>query len=218
MTWSEITDPSTAEDIEVEYWSESQDLDLVNIFRQLLSKCVQDDLAKEMHYLPSNNLHYFKLDTGSRGRRVDYKSLVNRSSLSVVHDIGNENNPTFRHLGMSIRFDRFGSSQWYGVISPDYVFTVDGRELLPWSSKLVSGIRRLERNRTVLSQVQLLHEFITSQRPMFDNPRWVSFGDLEVVDSPVSVPLRHALVPPERDQDIGGDEPQQTLDFGDLDD
>lgn len=96
----------------------------------------------------------------------------------------------YRHHGFYGRFRQFGED-WFLQIDPTYRFTSDGRNLHPKSPKLLSGIRKLEKNPAVLGQVIMWASLLkdADAPDIFAPPDYphLGFGDLLTFTSPVGI-------------------------------
>src|SRR5262249_51197691 len=70
------------------------------------------------------------------------------------------------------RFRLFGGC-WYLEVVPTYRFTVDGKKKDRFHAERLSYIKRIERNRAVLSQILLWNEALCSVRP--DSKQFLTF-------------------------------------------
>jgi len=73
-------------------------------------------------------------------------------------------------------------------MNPTYVFTYDGFRLSRFHADYLSGIKRRERNRSVVSQLLLLAEYLRTNGTLFDPPYpYLTFGELLDFDLGVGV-------------------------------
>ena len=83
----------------------------------------------------------------------------------------------YRHSAFYGRFVRYGG-QWHLQITPTYHFTRDGRAPSYYGAELMSGIKRLETNDSVLGQV-VMWASLLNERSLFDaGPRLLEFDSL----------------------------------------
>jgi hypothetical protein len=91
-----------------------------------------------------------------------------------------------RHLAFDGRF-RYLDGEWFLEIAPTYRFTTDGMKKSWLHEYRLSGIKRIEGNRAVLSQV-LAWSSVLSAEPGSNRPkRHLRFGPLPVfqIDRPI---------------------------------
>jgi hypothetical protein len=92
-----------------------------------------------------------------------------------------------RHLAFGARFRLLGG-KWFLEVAPTYRFTTDGRKKYWFHEDRLSGIKRLEGNRSVLSQVLLWNDVLCLEAPVPGPKRLLGFGHMPAfeVDRPVS--------------------------------
>jgi hypothetical protein len=147
-------------------------------------------------------------------RRFKYGNLKLRSTATVVSHY--EHKPKsgkvykyLRHGAFQGRF-RFLGEQWYLEITPTYRFTRNGRDLDRFHEDRLSGIKRLERNRSVLSQLLLWQAVLRAPWIRADRPRLLEFAPLvsfrfaSGVDESSLTALDAPSVLPARDKELHG--------------
>lgn len=193
--WKQICDPGTVESFTTSEWADSHDEDRRNDFIELLNQCLRTKLSamhvrfdvyeKYYHYVATHNL---------RPRVVGYRSLKKNSKREVFKLYrtmkGDQVSEHYRHNAFRGRFRRYGG-EWFLQIDPMYRFTTDGRTVHPSTSKLRSGIRKLERNPAVVNHVAMWASLLKDPDPqdLFATPPYpyIGFGDLVTLESPVGI-------------------------------
>lgn len=208
-----ICDEHSTEPIEVSHWRDSDDQDITNVYRTILNQAMRKQLAEEMFFDKGSEGMYFKLPRGGRERRIRYQSVASRSTITVVQPIQRDSGqPIYRHLGFTYGLFHL-DSEWFISISPEYLFTKDGFDKYSWSSEWVSGIKRVETNRNVLSQILLISQFLSEETPLLKQRKILKFGSLLPVTSPVAIQVGTEPRQSDEIEDDGGDSDQLTLDF-----
>jgi len=114
-----------------------------------------------------------------------------------------------RHGAFQGRF-RFLGGQWYLEITPTYRFTRNGKDLDRFHEDRLSGIKRLERNRSVLSQLLVWQAVLRAPWIRADRPRLLEFAPLvsfrfsSGVDESSLTALDAPPLLPSRDQELHG--------------
>ncbi len=86
--------------------------------------------------------------------------------------------PFLRHSAFSGRF-RFLGGAWYLEVLPTYRFTTDGICKYRFHEDQLQGIKRLEGNRAVLSQVLLWNDVLCPEPSLFSSRKpLLTFGPL----------------------------------------
>src|SRR5262249_28968697 len=96
-----------------------------------------------------------------------------------------------RHLAFHGRFRRVGGD-WFLELTPTYRFTRDGDRLDRFHAERLSGIKRIEGNRAVLSAVLFWADYLSRRRGLFSQTsRVLGFGSLEQFSLPVGIEDAH---------------------------
>ncbi len=152
-------------------WADSEDPDIARQFVHLLNQSLRDQVGPQVRYWPDEDCYAFVGGSDESEIRVPYRSLKRTSTITVVSrytktgSTGREFS-WFRHLAFRGQFRHFDSS-WYLEVTPTYRFTVDGNRLERFHAERLSGIKRLEGNRAVLSVVLFWSEYLTAPRSLF---------------------------------------------------
>jgi nucleoside phosphorylase len=190
-------------------WALSSDEGKRRLFVHLLNAALRDDLwSQGVRYHKEQDVYAFMGWPEEPPRRLKYGNLKLRSTATVVSHY--EHKPKsgkvykyLRHGAFQGRF-RFLGEQWYLEITPTYRFTRNGKDLDRFHEDRLSGIKRLERNRSVLSQLLLWQAVLRAPWIRADQPRLLEFaplvsfrfasgvdeGSLTALDSPPILPSR----------------------------
>jgi nucleoside phosphorylase len=177
-----ITSGDDTETHRTKEWAESEDPDKRRLFAQLMKMALKDDLsAMGVRYLLEDDLFYFAGWPEDEPRVFNYKNVRVRSTMTVVshYDATTRDGQKFkylRHLAFVGRF-RYLSQSWFLEITPTYLFTTDGKTKYRYHDAQLSGIKRLERNRSFLSQVILWTAVLREPTPL-DRSKHLSFSPL----------------------------------------
>ncbi|MBV8834232.1 MAG: hypothetical protein JOZ62_17860 [Acidobacteriaceae bacterium] len=115
-------------------------------------------------------------------RQLRYANLKVRSTATVISHYEHKAKsgkayPFFRHAAFQGRFRLLGGD-WYLEITPTYRFTRNGKDLDRYHEERLSGIKRFERNRSVLSQLLLWQAVLRAPWPRADRARLLEFAPL----------------------------------------
>lgn len=163
-------------------WAYSEDPDRRRLFAQLMKRALKDDLRNlGVRYFPADDLFYFAGRPDEEPRVFTYKNVRRLGTMTVVshYDATTRAGQPFkylRHLGFVGRFRRLGED-WFLEITPTYLFTTDGKKKDWYHERKLSGIKRIERNRSVLSQVILWSELLRAM-PTEGRTKNLSFAPL----------------------------------------
>lgn len=192
--WRGICDAGTVEAFDTVDWAESSD-DRRDDFVDLMNQCLRTKLTA-MHVRFDSEERYFHY-TATRDlkpRVVRYRSLRQDAEREVFKLYQRKNGDRvfeyYRHSAFRGRFRKY-DQEWFLQIDPTYRFTTDGRSVHPNSSKLLTGIRKLERNQAVLGQVAMWASLLqdSDSQDLFATKPYahVGFGDLLTFESPVGI-------------------------------
>jgi nucleoside phosphorylase len=164
-------------------WALSSDGGKRRLFVHLLNAALRDDLwSLGVRYYKEQDVYAFMGWPEEPPRRLKYGNLKLRSTATVVSHY--EHKPKsgkvykyLRHGAFQGRF-RFLGEQWYLEITPTYRFTRNGKDLDRFHEDRLSGIKRLERNRSVLSQLLLWQAVLRAPWIRADQPRLLEFAPL----------------------------------------
>ena len=139
-------------------WALSEDEDKRRLFVHLLNAALREDLwSQGVRYHADQDVYAFMGRPDEPPRRLKYANVKVRSTATVVSHYEHKTKSGkpykyLRHAAFQGRF-RFLGGQWYLEITPTYRFTRNGKDLERYHETRLSGIKRLERNRSVLSQL-----------------------------------------------------------------
>ncbi|MCC6649135.1 MAG: hypothetical protein IT374_26645, partial [Polyangiaceae bacterium] len=167
---SKAVDVTNIEAHDAEEWSRSDNPDRRRLFVNLLGSALRDDLAIfNVRFAADDRVFMFagRLEEPARVHR--YKNARVMSTMTVVQKYPHKTKDgreltVLRHLAFDGRF-RQVEGDWYLEISPTYRFTTDGRQKSWVHEQRLSGIKRIEGNRAVLSQVLAWSSVLSAPSP-----------------------------------------------------
>lgn len=164
-------------------WAFSKDENQRRIFVQLLNSALSEDLPGHgVRHHRDQDVYAFIGFPDQEPRRLKYGNLKIRSTMTVVahYESKDKNGKAYkflRHTAFHGRFRLLGG-EWYLEINPTYRFTRDGKELDRFHEIKLAGIKRLERNRSVLSQLLVWQATLRGPWTRTDRMRLLEFGPL----------------------------------------
>lgn len=165
-------------------WAFSDDENKRRLFVYLLNAALKDDLwAQGVRYHGDQDVYAFMGFPDEPPRKLNYANVKVRSTATVVSHYESKSKtgkryPYLRHAAFQGRFRLLGK-EWYLEITPTYRFTRDGKALDKFHEDRLSGIKRIERNRSVLSQLLLWQAVLRAPWKRADHPRLLEFAPLE---------------------------------------
>lgn len=181
--WPQFCEVGTLEQFETTDWAESEDDDRRKIFVQLLGRALTQRLREwRVWRRKEDGVYHFGASKIFRPRRVDFEGESNEQFRTVVQQYQSGRSKYFRHNAFKGYFKNYDRS-WYLEITPTYVFTRDGYQVSRYEADLLSGIKQLEHNDTLLAQVLLWKDILTRRADLFhtDYP-FLRFSDLKCFD------------------------------------
>lgn len=186
--WNRFCDPGSMETFQASEWGESEDADRQRLFVRFLNLALKERLREWMVRRPkSDGMYYFAASPGSRSRRIDFAGAVDDQYRTVVQTYTSGKSRYIRHLAFGGYFERL-AGKWYVEITPSYVFTSDSVQPYRYEADLLSGIKLLDHNNTLLSQLHLSVDLLPRKADLVhsDYP-FLRFGELLDVCTPCGV-------------------------------
>lgn len=154
-----VIDEGSIEAHETCDWTNSEDQEEQSVFLNLIYNSLRDDLFKKgVRYRRKDNLFYFSGWPDDGPRKYRYRAHSQKSEMTVVSHRSTDGEGkswlTLRHLAFKGRF-RQVEDRWYLEVVPSYLFTTDGKYKHRFHEEQLKKIKRLEKNRSVISQVLL---------------------------------------------------------------
>jgi nucleoside phosphorylase len=206
-----LADVGAAEAHDSSLWATSEDPDRRRLFVWLLNGALRDDLGTAgVWYFRQDDLFAFAGKPDEPDRKHAYRSLHKNSAITVVfhHEWVRKDGrkfPYLRHNAFRGRFRRVGGA-WHLEVTPTYRFTSDGKRKYLFHEDQLRGIKRLERNRAVLSQVLLWTDVLCPPLSLFSGrARLLRFGPGLVFGATRSVPDEQWSQPGDEGLDEGQD-------------
>lgn len=179
-----IVDTGLVEEHASAGFANSEDGDVRRIFVQLLNGALRDDLGTMgVWFHPDDDVFAFAGQPNEEPRKHAYRNLQQKSSMTVVsHYVSRAKDgrtfPYLRHLACRARFRRLGG-RWFAEVEPTYRFTSDGKKKYRFHSEKLAGIKRIEGNRPILSQLILWNDALRAA-PLGPRAKLLSFGAMPV--------------------------------------
>lgn len=178
-----IADIGGLDELNTHEWAYSSDESKRRLFVNLLNVALREDLwTQGVRYYGDQEVYAFMGRLNEPPRRLKYPNVRVRSTMTVVahYEAIPKNGKPYkylRHLAFQGRFRLLGG-RWYLEITPTYRFTRDGKELERFHENRLSGIKRLEGNRAVLSQLLAWQALLRSPWRRADRVRLLEFAPL----------------------------------------
>lgn len=176
----------------------------------LLHGTLRERLFPYVRFWNDLEMYAFGATLDLKARKVPYMSGKRASSITVFKDYTTEHEGKtytyYRHLAFRGRFRKV-DGQWHLEITPSYVFTSDGRKLHRNHEQLLKGIKRLDRHRSVLSQLLLWADYLCRGDEQAKAPyAHLKFGALRKLTLDVGIPdkewqAKDELASPDADED-----------------
>jgi hypothetical protein len=146
----------------------------------MLNAALRHDLREDCAYHRKRQMLYFKatrdfrprrVNTGGKHLRTAFKGHPNKRDPSKV--------AYYRHSGLKWQFVNL-EGEWFCTLTPDYFYSYDGRRESRFSASYLSGIKKLERNQSVLGETRMWAAFLRFEPNLLDQrDRILDFGELE---------------------------------------
>ena len=179
-----LVEIGTIEAHETKQWAYSDEPALRRLFVALLNAALRDDLwSHAVRYHGDGDVYACSGFPDQPPRKYTYQNLKQRSTMTIVphYEGKSKNGKAYKYLRQSAfkgRF-RFLGGTWFLEITPTYRFTRDGKTQDRFHEERLAKIKRLERNRSVLSQLLLWQAILRAPWPRADKARLLEFGALQ---------------------------------------
>lgn len=180
--WRDFCDIGTCDCFDISEWAYTEDTDRKREFVWLLNQALRSKVWPVILYNSEKKCYYVRATPNLSPRTFAYKSLVNRSKKTVFRGYQSKNDPKriayYRHFAFEGQF-RHLEGRWYLEITPTYYFTSNGCSLYTYFEETLKGIKLLEHNPQVLSQVIMWADYLSRPADLFTSrPRFLEFGHL----------------------------------------
>jgi len=185
--WAGVCDQGSVECFSTSEWAESNDPDRRADFLDLLRRALVEKLYPQVRYRREFECFLWSAPSPCKPVKAPYFGLKRESDLTVfsVYTKTAKDGRVFtwyRHMAFEGKF-RSIEGKWFLEITPTYVFTSDGVRLDRFHASRLAGIKRLERNRAVVSQVAFWADYIRRQHDLFAvQTNALIFGELAKFD------------------------------------
>lgn len=166
--------------------ADSDEIDNVNILKQLLAAATRERLKhRHVRMDPVDGFFYFCPEmegqverketwTGKKTaiRRVYELKYQRKDPSKVAHH---------KHLSFELTFTKLGDG-WYAQIVPSWYYSYDGFKRSNWHDDLLSQQKRLEHNATVRNVVRFLAFFLANTEPTAEQEEDLRFLSLVQFD------------------------------------
>jgi len=215
--WNRLCDEGTHETFDTAEWAESDDPTRQRHFVRLLNHSLTEMLKQwRVRQRKSDHIYYFSAAKAFRPRRVDFSGTVAEQYRTVVQKYPSGKTSYIRHAAFGGYFKKLDNA-WYLEITPSYIFTTDGFAPSNYEAELLSGIKQLEHNDSILMQVQLWVDILTRKADLIHTEYpFLTFSNLLSFDLPFGINDKEWLSHEELDVAASGLESLASLPFTNL--
>ncbi len=196
-----LVDEDSVEAIETELIADSDDPDNRLIMIELLRRSLQEQTSGLLSFGKDGGCLYFKAPGRFRKVVYNYRSSKNDTRALVVSVYRDKRDTSsiksVRHHAFIPRFEQI-AGDWYLSVTPTFVFTVDGFQPHRFSSSLLAGKKKLERNSAIRGQFFMWKHLLISSGyesrdllshlDLSNSSRILRFENLESLAMPKAVP------------------------------
>jgi hypothetical protein len=177
-----LVDSGTVEQHDTSEWAASDDEEKRRVFVELLNNSLTADLGSlGVRFHRDDRVFAFKGTPDRVPRIYTFQNVHRESSITVVQQYVSRSKdgrefPYLRHTAFRGRFRRLERA-WFLEVTPTYRFTTDGIRKYRFHEDRLAGIKRIEGNRAVLSQVLLWNDALQGRPTLFSKGvRLLRFG------------------------------------------
>ncbi len=161
-----VIDVGTLEQLEVSELENSDEIDNVNILKQMLSAETRERLkARRVRMHPKDGFFYFvPIEEGQSERKETW--VGKKTAVRRVYELKHQKkDPSkvahHKHQSFELSFITM-DGDWYVQIVPSWFYSYDGIQQSNWHDDLLSQQKRLEHNSSVRNQVRFVAYFLAS--------------------------------------------------------
>jgi len=190
--WNKVVDAGTVEEFDASEWADSEDEQKRRDFVELLNYCLAEMLGPvHVRYHEKRGFYYFAATPDLTARTIAYTSVKQKTEKEVFGARQNKKDPErvayYRHSAFVGQFVRYDGA-WFLEIESTYHFTFDGKRGDRYSASRLTGIKRLERNPSVLGQLHMWASVLSPPNTLFKKAyQHLAFGDLERLELPYGI-------------------------------
>lgn len=200
--WVNICHTDTIEKHSTDHWSDSQNLNRIAEFIELLRRCLRDYAQSlDLRYIHKQRVNgkkktfkylYYAPTEDFSTRSVSVKSLIQtrpREVFKAYYSKKTNQLQYYRHHAFRYDFFRF-SGEWYLEITPTYHYTWNGYRVSFFYEDLIKGIKKLEKNESVFRQVLFWATILKGDKTAFLEQKtypFLKFGELLQYSLPYGV-------------------------------
>jgi hypothetical protein len=178
--WNRYCDSGNVETHYTNDWANSAHPDLQKNFRWLIYKAIQQKFYELGIYQHRDlGYYYFKSSNGNSPRKIKYRTHSGRNSTITVFEA--KPNPInvkyYRHNAVRCSLVNY-NGEWFLELTPTYHYTWDGKNLDKYYEEKLKKIKRIEKNRSVLSQVELWASVLRRDFGLQREESFIQFGKL----------------------------------------
>jgi len=161
-----VVEEGSIERLDVSDLADSDEVDNVNILKQLLAGATRERLKhRHVRMDPVDGFFYFCPEAEGQVERKETWTGKKTASRRVYELKYQKKDPSkvahHRHLSFELTFTKLGDD-WYVQIVPSWYYSYDGFKRSNWHDDLLSQQKRLEHNATVRNIVRFLAYFLAS--------------------------------------------------------
>lgn len=181
--WNKIVDEGTVEEFDTADWADADDPQKRRYFVELLTLCLVEKLGPaHVWYHDKKRMFFFSATPHLSVRKIAYTSSKQRTEKEVFGERFSKRNAEkiayYRHSAFYAQFVQH-EGVWYLEIEPTYRFTSDGKRGDRYGAERLTGIKRLERNPSVLGQLHMWASVLAPEASLFGKPYpHLAFGRL----------------------------------------
>jgi nucleoside phosphorylase len=210
-----IIDVGGLDQFDTTEWAFSTSDSKRRLFVQMLNMALREDLWNQgVRFHGDQEVYAFMGSPDDPPKKLKYPNLKVRSTATIVAHYQTKPKTGkpykyLRHTAFQGRF-RWLGEQWYLEITPTYRFTRNGKDLDRYHESRLSGIKRLERNRSVLSQLLQWQAVLRAPWTRSDCLRLLEFAPLDNfrfssgVDESALTALDVPVARPSSDEELDG--------------
>jgi hypothetical protein len=198
------------EALSLDAYTQSADLDRVNLIAELLRKTLISTHHDQLRWSAITKAAYFKLWDSKPERKFKWGPGTGRTVVKPRPSLKHEGLSGYRHDAAELTIRRL-NGQFVVAVSPTYLFTYDGRKRSSFHAEALKKMKTLDRAAAVSQQLRMWEYLLAESGRLGADEGPFRLGRLLEVEIPVRPP-EQAWIEAPADVDDDGMEPLGEVD------
>lgn len=145
---------------------------------RMLNQALRQDVSRDCDFDKGRNLVYFRAANGLHTKKILSSTGRARTVFNTKQKQDGSGVSYCKHAALKWQFTQPGDG-WLCALSPTYYYTRDGKSESKFTDKLLSGIKRMERNAAVLGTTLMWAAYLRGEDHLLEQTDTIlDYGEL----------------------------------------